>query len=114
MLNVRKIEPLLRIVGSASAIVVRADLFLNRPVCVGSAWVGTHDGCKMRLLVKRCCGTVGAGLFLVCVASPSLDSMNPEPSLDGARGTFPKCVGTCHGHKVDTAPPTVKAHWRLR
>ena len=71
---------------------------------------GTHDGCKMCLLVKCYCGTVGACLFLVCVASPSLDSMNPEPSLDGARGTFPKCVGTCHGHKADTAPPTVKAH----
>lgn len=38
MLNVRKIVPLLRIVGSVSAIVVRADLFLNRPECVDSAW----------------------------------------------------------------------------
>lgn len=61
MLNVRKIEPLLRIVGSASAIVVRADLFLNRPECVGSAWA-------VHITVENVLGEMllWHGLGLVC------------------------------------------------
>lgn len=48
----------LRIVDSAPAIVVRADLFLNRPECVGSAWA-VHIPVVQMCLVKCCCGTVG-------------------------------------------------------